>query len=363
LSRALSVRFIGAPVGSRILRTCSPSAVAPDVPRRRRRGRGPATPDALVELSACSDILLPSSPCPLPQVKSIAEMGAYVSLLEYDNKEGMILLSELSRRRIRSIAKLIKVGRVEPVMCLRVDEEKGYIDLSKRRVSPEEAAAAEDRYARSRLVATLIGHVADVCGVDLLELNKRLTWPLYKEHGHAYDALRQAAVDPDAILGKYNLEPALRDRLIKDVKQRLKPHPHKVRADVELRCHTFAGVDGIKAAMRAAAACSTDDCPIEVRLIAAPVYVLTTMTHDKRGGLEALARAIEAARAALEAPELGGDLAVRERPRVVSAEDEKLLAERMAELELANAEIDGDDSGSGDEDEAGMGSGKVEGEE
>ena len=44
------------------------------------------------------------------QVKSIAEMGAYVSLLEYNDIEGMILLSELSRRRIRSITKLIKVG-------------------------------------------------------------------------------------------------------------------------------------------------------------------------------------------------------------------------------------------------------------
>lgn len=38
-------------------------------------------------------------------------MGAYVSLLEYGNIEGMILLSELSRRRIRSVQKLIKVGR------------------------------------------------------------------------------------------------------------------------------------------------------------------------------------------------------------------------------------------------------------
>lgn len=36
-------------------------------------------------------------------------MGAYVSLLEYNNIEGMILLSELSRRRIRSVNKLIKV--------------------------------------------------------------------------------------------------------------------------------------------------------------------------------------------------------------------------------------------------------------
>jgi translation initiation factor 2 subunit 1 len=37
----------------------------------------------------------------------------------------MILLSELSRRRIRSVQKLIRVGREEVVVVLRVDEEKG----------------------------------------------------------------------------------------------------------------------------------------------------------------------------------------------------------------------------------------------
>lgn len=58
-------------------------------------------------------------------VRSIAEMGAYVHLLEYDNIEGMILLSELSRRRIRSINKLIRVGKTEPVVVIRVDKEKG----------------------------------------------------------------------------------------------------------------------------------------------------------------------------------------------------------------------------------------------
>lgn len=58
-------------------------------------------------------------------VRSIAEMGAYVYLLEYNNIEGMILLSELSRRRIRSINKLIRVGKTEPVVVIRVDKEKG----------------------------------------------------------------------------------------------------------------------------------------------------------------------------------------------------------------------------------------------
>lgn len=61
------------------------------------------------------------------KVRSIAEMGAYVSLLEYNNIEGMILLSELSRRRIRSINKLIRVGRDECVVVIRVDKEKGNV--------------------------------------------------------------------------------------------------------------------------------------------------------------------------------------------------------------------------------------------
>lgn len=62
-------------------------------------------------------------------VKRIAEMGAYVHLLEHNNIEGMILLSELSRRRIRSVNKLIRIGKTEPVVVIRVDKEKGELPL------------------------------------------------------------------------------------------------------------------------------------------------------------------------------------------------------------------------------------------
>jgi len=58
-------------------------------------------------------------------VTQIGEMGAYVTLLEYDDIQGMILLSELSRRRIRSINKLVRVNRTEIVKVIRVDKEKG----------------------------------------------------------------------------------------------------------------------------------------------------------------------------------------------------------------------------------------------
>merc|ERR1712021_317695 len=78
-------------------------------------------------------------------VSSIGDMGAYVKLLEYNNVDGMILLSELSRRRIRSINKLVRVGRDECAVVVRVDQDKGYIDLSKRRLSDEEKVKCAPR--------------------------------------------------------------------------------------------------------------------------------------------------------------------------------------------------------------------------
>lgn len=163
------------------------------------------------------------------QVKSIAEMGAYVSLLEYNNIEGMILLSELSRKRIRSITKLIKVGKQEPVMVLRVDRDKGYIDLSKRRVSPEEAAACEDRYNRGKLVHSIMRHVAETTGVSLEELNTQFTWPLHKMYGHAAEALKAMVQEPDAVLKRLQDEtnggqplPLLTDNVLEAIIKNIK---------------------------------------------------------------------------------------------------------------------------------------------
>jgi len=124
------------------------------------------------------------------QVKLVAEMGAYVSLLEYGNIEGMILLSELSRRRIRSINKLIRVGRTEVVVVLRVDKDKGYIDLSKRRVSPEDILKCEEKYNKSKAVHSIMRHVSETNKVRLEDLYVQFGWDLYKRFGHAYDAFK-----------------------------------------------------------------------------------------------------------------------------------------------------------------------------
>jgi translation initiation factor 2 subunit 1 len=48
--------------------------------------------------------------------------------------EGMILSTEVTRKRVKSVKKLIKVGKQEIMAVIRVDKEKRYIDLSKKQV-------------------------------------------------------------------------------------------------------------------------------------------------------------------------------------------------------------------------------------
>src|SRR3569833_4596480 len=115
-------------------------------------------------------------------------MGAYVKLLEYDDIDGMILLSELSRRRIRSIQMLIRVGRNEVVVVLRVDKEKGYIDLSRRRVTPEDVKLCEERYNKSKMVHSIMRHVAEATQTPILTFFVFFGWPLFLSYGHAIDA-------------------------------------------------------------------------------------------------------------------------------------------------------------------------------
>ena len=59
------------------------------------------------------------------QVTRVTETAAYVKLLEYNNIEGMILLSEVSAKRIRSLIKEIRVGQFVVCLTLKVDEETG----------------------------------------------------------------------------------------------------------------------------------------------------------------------------------------------------------------------------------------------
>ncbi|KAL8445431.1 hypothetical protein Emag_005117 [Eimeria magna] len=220
------------------------------------------------------------------KVQRIAEMGAYVSLLEYNNMEGMILMSELSKRRFRSVTKLVKVGRLEAVMVLRVDAVKGYIDLSKSRVSPEDIVKCEERYSKGKKVHQTVRHVALKHELRVDELNAKVIWPLYKKYGHALDALKAAAMDPDEVFSGLDVAEDVKQSLIQDIQLRLAPQALKLRARVDVWCFGKDGIDAVRAALSAGKEVTDDKVEIIVKLIAPPQYVVVTSCFDKEMGMQ-----------------------------------------------------------------------------
>ncbi|KAH3899394.1 translation initiation factor eIF2 subunit alpha SCDLUD_004837 [Saccharomycodes ludwigii] len=278
-------------------------------------------------------------------VQQIAEMGAYVKLLEYDNIEGMVLLSELSRRRIRSIQKLIRVGKNEVVVVLRVDKEKGYIDLSKRRVSSEDIIKCEERYQKSKAVNAILRQCAEKYNIPLETLYESIAWPLSRKYGHAYDAFKMSITDP-SILETEIKAPSV--EVLKDLQaqiaRRLTPQAVKIRSDVEVSCFGYEGIDAIKEALKAAEDVSTEQMQIKVKLVAAPLYVLTTQALDKTKGIEHLEKAINKISEVIT--KFNGVCNVTMTPKAVTATED---AELKALLE--NKELDDRSDSDEDEDE------------
>jgi hypothetical protein len=65
------------------------------------------------------------------------------------------------------------------------------------------------------------------------------------------------------------------------IARRLTPQPIKLRADIELTCYTPSGIEAIKKALKAGEKSSTEAVPIKAKLVAPPLYVLSTNATDK----------------------------------------------------------------------------------
>ncbi len=66
----------------------------------------------------------------------------------------------------------------------------GYIDLSKRRVSPDDVIHCEERYTKSKTVHNIMAQAAQRCQYPIEKLYEEICWPLDKRFGHAFDAFK-----------------------------------------------------------------------------------------------------------------------------------------------------------------------------
>ena len=130
--------------------------------------------------------------------------------------------------------------------------------------------------------------------------------------------------------------------------KRLTPQPTKVRADVEVTCFGYEGIDAVKNALRAAESKNTPETQVKVKLVSPPLYVLTSQTLDKDTGIAILEQAIQEIDGNIKAA--GGRCETKMAPKAVTERDDADLQALMAQKEKENQEVSGDEDESESDD-------------
>lgn len=125
-------------------------------------------------------------------IRRIESYGAYVFLDEY-HKEGLLHISEISSRWVRNIRNHVREGQKVVLQVLRLDQSRGHIDLSIRRVSKDERRKKIEDWKKTRKAETLLKSAASTLKLDDVEMYEKAGAKLIDRYGSLYPGLEAAA--------------------------------------------------------------------------------------------------------------------------------------------------------------------------
>lgn len=222
-------------------------------------------------------------------VDSVTDYGAYVKLDEYD-KKGLLHVSEISSGWIRNIRDFVRENQKVVLKVLRVDIEKGHIDLSLRRVTKREKIEKILSWKRERKAENLLRNVAEKVGLPIEEVYEKAGALMEKEYG-LYESFEKAAKEGAGFLVKLGVPEKIAEAIVEIAKERIPVSMVKVRGIVELRCMKPNGIKVIKEAfLEAKKAEKTRDAKVRFYVVAAPRYCIEVMADNYKHAENTLQR-------------------------------------------------------------------------
>ncbi|MBS7288760.1 MAG: translation initiation factor IF-2 subunit alpha [Candidatus Freyarchaeota archaeon] len=214
-------------------------------------------------------------------VTKIANHGAYVTLDEYEGKEGLVHISEVSQSWVRNIRNFLKEGQKVVAKVLRTDIRKGFIDLSLRRVTEHQKKEKVQEWKRAQKAENLLELAAKKLGKALDEAYEKVGWPLEDKYGEIYAGLEKASEKGEQIL----LEAGISEEWSKVVAELAKAYVEipkvRIKGVLELTCWRRNGVEAIKKALIAAEETVKDgDACVEIYTVGAPRYRVEVIAKD-----------------------------------------------------------------------------------
>ncbi|MEM4649369.1 MAG: S1 RNA-binding domain-containing protein, partial [Candidatus Bathyarchaeia archaeon] len=124
-------------------------------------------------------------------VKRIESYGAYVTLDEYEDQEGLLHISEIASTWVRNIRDHVREGQKLVLKVLRVDPEKGHIDLSLRRVTGREKTEKLLQWKKDKKAESIMKTAIEKLKKTDEEANA-IKEAILKKYESLYDAFEEA---------------------------------------------------------------------------------------------------------------------------------------------------------------------------
>jgi translation initiation factor 2 subunit 1 len=225
-------------------------------------------------------------------VETVTDYGAYVKLDEY-GKKGLLHVSEISSSWIRNIRDFVREGQKVVLKVLRVDTEKGHIDLSLRRVTKREKIEKIMVWKKERKAEALLRSVSEKTGLSAEELYEKAGKPLDEQYG-LYEGFEKVVKEGPETLTKLGISEEIAEAFVEVAQERIHIPMVKVKGTIELRCMKPNGVKVLKEAFaNAKKGEKLGSAKLRFYVIAAPKYSIEVLAEDYKHGEDILQKVAE----------------------------------------------------------------------
>ena len=183
-------------------------------------------------------------------VTSVQFHSVFVDIDEY-RKGGMIHISEVSPGRIRNIRDFVKEGKKIVCKVLRINKEKGYIDLSLRRVNESEKRRKIDEIKREQNAEKIVEIAAQKIGRKTEQLYDEISQKVMNDYPSLYNFFEESTRN-EQLLERLGIDKKHLKLIEETIKQRIKPSEVEIRGKLKITTYAQNGLEIIKESLKKA---------------------------------------------------------------------------------------------------------------
>jgi translation initiation factor 2 subunit 1 len=226
-------------------------------------------------------------------VRDVKGFGAFVTLTEYQNREGFIHVAEVATGWVKYIRDHVREGQKVVCKVLRVDPVKEHIDLSLKQVNDHARKEKIQEWKNEQRAEKLFEIVGQNLKRPLEDCYTEFGNALVEKFGTLYSAFEETALDA-RVLEKEGLKGAWTKAFAAVAHENIVPPMVQVHGYLELTCGGKDGVRRIREALVKANQ-SKGGSSVEIQYLGAPRYRIEVRALDYKAAEDQLKMAVDTA--------------------------------------------------------------------